>query len=319
MPGTYKKNKQGIYSLKVLLFLIISTLLANLWINDKPLLIKYNGNLYFPIIFQYSVDEFGIKDQLIVDYSELNQGQFELAIWPLLRTNPNKSDLTLDSYPAPPSSQHLLGTDDRGRDLLVRLIYGFRNTLLFTFSCLFFSYLIGIFMGTLMGYFGGWFDTIGMRVVELIESIPSLFIVLILISIFEPGIYLLGIYLSLMSWVKIATQIRSQMLRLKKQEFIQSARVIGLSHLQIIIKHLLPNSLSVLITMMPFSIIYFIVFLTFVDFLGMGLPPPAPSLGELFQQAQVHFLISPWLFWYPTLFLVMVLGLLTRVGRLIDR
>lgn len=313
------KDKLGFYSLWVLALTMILSLFAEFWINNKPLLLVYNDKTYFPVLKDYHPESFEIFDQVVLDYMALDKAKMQFVVWPMVKWGPYQSDMDLDIFPAGPSKAHLLGTDDRGRDLLSRLVYGYRNTLLFAFSCLFVSYLIGIVVGSLMGFYGGWIDLIGMRLIEIIESIPTLFILLVLVSIFEPSIYKLALYLSLLSWVKIANQVRTQILKNKYQEFIQAARVMGMSDLQIVWKHLLPNSLGPVYTLAPFSLIGFVTMLSVVDFLGMGLPPPMASWGEIFQQAQAHFISAPWIFWFPALFMIGILSSLVRVSKLLAK
>lgn len=304
------------FSLGLFTILLLSSVLAELWINDKPLYLEYENKSYFPIFKTYSVDDFGISDQMVVDYQLLDSAKIKFAVWPLLVLSPYKSDLALESFPSAPSRTHLWGTDDRGRDLFVRLIYGFRNTIFFALSCVAISYLLGVSIGALMGFFGGWCDIVLMRFVELIESIPMLFMALILVSVFDPGIYLLAIYVSLLGWVKVAMMVRAHINKIRYVEFAQAAKTLGMSDLQIIIKHLIPNCYPQIFSQIPFSIFQFIIFLTLVDFLGMGLKPPMASLGEIFQQAQVHALTAPWIFWIPTLFMMGVLFLLLQISRL---
>lgn len=312
-------NFFNLRSISLLLFvtLFLGSIFAELWINDKPLYLEYNGKSYFPIFKTYSIDDFGISDQMIVDYQILNEQKIEFSLWPLLVLSPYRSDLTLESFPSAPSSKHLWGTDDRGRDLFVRLIYGFRNTIFFALSCVVISYTLGVFIGAFMGFYGGWVDVSLMRVVELIESIPALFVALILVSVFEPGIYLLALYVSLLGWVKIAMIVRAHINKIRYVEFAQAAKALGMSDLQIIIKHLIPNCYPQIFSQIPFSVFQFIIFLTLVDFLGMGLKPPMASLGEIFQQAQAHALTAPWIFWIPTLFMMGVLFLLVQISRML--
>ncbi|MBN8536181.1 MAG: ABC transporter permease subunit [Deltaproteobacteria bacterium] len=303
-------------------FFIFTTLLsffAELWINDKPLFLIYNNKVLFPIFYHYSPEDLGIKNEIIINYKQLDPQKNTFALWPLIRWNPNETDLALDVFPSPPSLHHFFGTDDRGRDLFARVIYGYRNTMTYGIICLLVSSLIGICFGVCMGFYGGYVDLFGMRVIEIIESIPQLFLILVLISIFEPSIYLLAIYLSSLGWVKVANLMRTQILELKNQEFIHAARLLGMSDFQIILKHMLPNSLSLVSTTAPFSIISFITFLSIVDFLGMGIAPPTASWGEIFQQAQTQFLVAPWIFWLPALFMFMIFSLLYGIKKLLEK
>lgn len=305
--------------LGVFIFITLLSFFAELWINDKPLLLISDNKILFPILNHYSPEDLGIKNEIIVNYKQLEPQKNTLALWPLIRWNPNEADLELDAFPAPPSLRHIFGTDDRGRDLFARVIYGYRNTMTYGLICLLASSFIGIFFGVCLGYYGGYVDLIGMRVIEIIESIPQLFLILVLISIFEPSIYLLAIYLSLLGWVKVANLMRTQILELKNQEFIHAARLLGMSDFQIILNHMLPNSLSLISTTAPFSIISFITFLSIVDFLGMGIAPPTASWGEIFQQAQTQFLLAPWIFWLPALFMFMIFSLLYGIKNLLEK
>lgn len=207
-----------------------------------------------------------------------------------------------------------MGTDDRGRDVLTRLLYGLRYSLVFAIGAWFFSYLIGVVIGSVTGYFGGKIDLIGMRTVEIIQTMPTTLILITIISIFTPNLFVLVLFLSVFDWTKIAMYMRGQFLQLRKREYVEAARAIGSSSNRIIFKHILPNAITPIVTFSPFDIALNISTLAFLDYLGLGLRAPTPSWGELLQQAQKYFTTSEWLVWYPSAALILTLTLLINIG-----
>lgn len=310
----FKKNKMGMISLYLFIFLIFLSVTAEFWSNSKPIFMHYNGNNYFPSVVDYHPTIFGLEDVFVMDYRSLKFKDQDWALWPLNSWNPYESNASLDNFPAPPSKHNIFGTDDRGRDIFARVLYGFRYTLIYALGVWIFSYLLGVVFGAITGYWGGVVDLLGMRVVEIFESMPTLLLLLTMISIFSPSIYLLVGFSVLFGWMSIATYIRAEFLTLRKREFVESARILGASTGRIIFRHILPNALTPVITFSPFMVAGSILTLTNMDYLGLGLPPPTPSWGELLGQAQKYITIAEWLVWWPSFFLVLTLVLLINIG-----
>ena len=303
------------YSLYLLLFLLLVSLTAEFWANNKPLVLFFKGEIFFPILKDSHPSRFGQKDQLIMDYKNLSLEKSDFAVFPLIPWSPYESNRELALYPAPPSKDNFLGTDDRGRDVLSRLIYGYRYSMLFAVSVWLFSYLIGSVLGAVMGYFGGKTDLFGQRITEVLDSLPSLIILITLTTVIGKNFWILVVFFSLMSWVGISLYMRAEFLRLRKRAFVESARAQGLSHWGLIFKHIAPNSLNPILTFSPFALAGFISILAVLDYLGFGLPPPTPSWGELLSQAERHITTAWWLAVFPSLALFSTLLALSFIGN----
>lgn len=310
----FKRNKVAMVSIWILSVLFFLSFTAEFWSNNKPHIMKYKGQIYAPLLFTYHPTEFGRDDIYVMDYRSLEFDQADWAVWPLVQWDPYESNKIVESYPSAPTQYNLMGTDDRGRDVLTRLMYGLRYTLIFAVGAWLASYLIGVFLGSLMGYFGGWVDLVGMRVVEIIQTMPVTLILITIISIFTPNLLILIIFLSVFDWTKIATYMRAQFLQLRQREFVEAARALGSSDARIVFKHILPNGLTPIVTFSPFDIAFNISYLAFLDYLGLGLRAPTPSWGELLQQAQKYFTTAEWLVWWPSVALVLTLTLLINIG-----
>ncbi len=311
----FKNNKTAFFSLIILTTLIILTFFSTWIANSKPLYMVYKNQSYFPLFVEYTVDDFNIQDTLEVDYRSLQFEGEDFAIWPVIQWNPFESNTQVDEYPAPPSPANLLGTDDRGRDVLTRLIYGFNYSFLFAISVWLISLFIGTILGGIMGYFGGKVDFIGQRIVEIYSTTPTFFLIIILVSIFSPSLLLLVFINCLFAWIGISYYVRAEFLKNRNREFVEAARSLGASHIRIIFKHILPNSLTPIITFAPFTIAGEIVGLAGLDYLGFGLQPPTPSWGELLSQAHKHYSVAWWLAVYPSIALFVVLVLLNFIGQ----
>jgi len=294
----FKANQRGYYSFWIFGFLFIASLFAEFISNDKPILVSYNNEMYSPVLFTYSEKTFGGDFDTEADYidpyvRELITKGNNWAIYP---PNPFSYD-TINYYnvqpnPASPSLQNLLGTDDRGRDVLARLIYGFRLSVLFAFVLTVIGVLLGVVAGGIQGYFGGRLDLYAQRLIEIWGSMPELYLLIIFASLFEPSVLLLIILLSLFGWMGLADYVRAEFLRGRNMEYVKSARALGVSNRAIMYRHLLPNSLTPVITFLPFRISAAIMALTSLDFLGLGVPPTTPSLGELLSQGKEN--IEAW-------------------------
>lgn len=310
----FKKDKVAVASVFVFLFLVFMSFTAEFWMNSKPHLMSYKGKIYAPLLFDYHPTVFGRTDIFVMDYRALEFSESDWAVWPLVQWDPYESNKSLESYPASPTKNNLMGTDDRGRDVFTRLIYGLRYTLIFAVGTWILTYTLGVIIGSLMGYIGGWVDLLGSRAVEVIESMPVTLILITIISIFTPNLFLLIIFMMLFEWTRISVYMRGQFLQYRKREFVEAARAIGSSHLRIVFKHILPNALTPIVTFAPFNIATNVYTLAFMDYLGLGLRPPTPSWGELLQQAQKYFTIAEWLVWWPAAALLLTLTLLINIG-----
>lgn len=311
-----KKHKLALAGLVFLIALMFFSLTAEFWSNSKPLVFKFNGTIYYPVIRDYHPSVYGIENQFVTDYRELEKKitDSDFIIWPINKWNPLESNKNVERYPSPPSKDNWFGTDDRGRDVFARLLYGFRYTLVYAVGVWFLSYLIGTFFGALFGYYGGKLDLIGGRLIELIEMTPQLLLLITLISIFDPSIWLLVVFSVLFDWTGIYHYMRAQFLQLRKREFVEAAQALSVPTWKIIFRHLLPNALTPILTFSPFSIATNISGLALLDYLGLGLKPPTPSWGELIAQAQKYFSIAEWLVWYPSLLLLATMISLIQIG-----
>jgi len=311
----FRRNNLAFGSLIILLVMIAMSVFAPLIADNRPYFLKANGKTYFPLIEEPSPKEFGIEDEFTINYYKLVSERGFKAVFPPVRFNPFESNTDLENYPAPPSKVNILGTDDRGRDVFSRLLYGFRYSFLYAILVWMVTYFIGTLMGLAMGFFGGTFDFIGQRTVEIMNSVPRFFLLIILISIFGSSLALLVAISSLFGWIGISYYMRAEALRLRKLEFIEAARATGLTTPRIIVTHLLPNALTPLITFSPFVIAAGIQGLAALDYLGFGLTPPTPSWGELLNQARQYFTTAWWLAVFPSLALCGTLILLNFVGE----
>jgi microcin C transport system permease protein len=316
----YKNNKRGYYSLWVFGILFVLSLLAEVISNDRPIIVSYQGEYYFPIVKSYPETTFGGDFDTEADYHDSYIRQFLTSNgnWMIEPLNPyNHSTINYDTdqpNPAPPGAQNILGTDDRGRDLLAGLIYGFRLSVLFGFALTIVGVLIGVIAGAVQGYFGGRIDLLMQRFIEIWGSMPELYLLIIFASIFQPSILLLLILLSLFGWMGLSDYVRAEFLKGRNLEYVKAAKALGLSNRVIMYRHLLPNSLTPVITFLPFRISGSILALTSLDFLGLGVPPSTPSLGELLSQGKEN-IMAWWLSLSTFMLLVVTLMLLVFIGE----
>ena len=317
----FKSNKRGYYSLIIFAVLFVLSLFAEILSNDKPLLISYKGDLFFPVLVSYPETTFGGDFETEADYNDAYiKEKISEDGWIFNTLNPHSyNSINYDSAepnPAAPSAQNLLGTDDRGRDVLARLIYGFRLSVLFAFALTVIGIVVGIVAGAVQGYFGGRIDLYFQRFIEVWGSMPELYLLIIFSSIFQPGVLILIVLLSLFGWMGLSDYVRAEFLKGRNLEYIKAAKALGLSNVQIMWRHLLPNSMTPVITFLPFRISGSILALTSLDFLGLGVPPSTPSLGELLSQGKEN--ISAWWLSLST-FIVLVgtLMLLIFIGEAI--
>jgi microcin C transport system permease protein len=308
----FKTNRRGYYSLLIFIVLFTLSLFAEVLSNNKPLLVKYEGDLYFPIITSYAETTFGGDFETEANYRDpfvlekITEGS-NFAIFP-----PNPHDyysinMELDQpVPSPPTRENLLGTDDRGRDVLARLIYGFRISVLFGLALTVVGTMLGILAGSIQGYFGGKTDLVSQRFIEIWSAMPELYLLIIFSAIFKPSLLLLLVLLSLFGWMGLSDYVRAEFLKGRNMDYVRAARALGVRTPTIMFRHLLPNGMTPVITFLPFRISGAILALTSLDFLGLGVPPPTPSLGELLAQGKGN--IEAW--WLSISTFVVLVGTL---------
>jgi microcin C transport system permease protein len=313
----FKSRKLAVVSCWVIGIGCFLSFSAEFWANNKPLFLKFDNHYYFPITKDYHPSLFGDEKNVITDYRgiAMDEERGDFAIWPVISWNPYESNTEVEAYPSEPTSENWMGTDDRGRDILTRLLYGLRYSITFAFLVWALTFIVGTVLGGVMGYFGGRTDFWGQRIVEVLSTVPQFFLLIIIISIFKPTLLLLVLLSSLFGWISISYYVRGEFLKNRKKEFIEAARALGAGNIRIFFKHLLPNSLSPIITFSPFVIAGNITALASLDYLGFGLNPPTPSWGELLNQAQKHFTVGWWLAIYPSLALFFTLTMLSLVGE----
>jgi len=340
--ANFRRNRRGVWSLWIFLVLFVVTLFAEVIANDRPIIAFYKGELLVPAFVDYPEAKFGgflavtnFRDQ--VNQDEINANGWML--WPPIRFSYSTVDDSLSiPVPSPPSwmltpevncarfpqgvddpncnwgNWHWLGTDDQGRDVLARLIYGFRISVLFGLTLTIFSSVIGIFAGAIQGYFGGWVDLIGQRFIDIWTSVPQLYLLLILSSVIAPSFWVLLGILLLFSWVALVGVVRAEFLRGRNFEYVNAARALGVSNATIMFRHLLPNAMVSTLTFMPFLLSGSVTTLTSLDFLGFGLPVGSPSLGELLSQGKEN-LQAPWLGITGFITISLMLSLLVFIGE----
>ncbi len=315
----FKKNKLGFWSLVIFSTLVVLSLLADVLSNDKPLVVSYKGNLYFPIAKDYSEKTFDGDFATPADYLDpfIKDKLTTSPNWAIYPPNPY-GPKTINYFakspnPSAPSRDNLLGTDDRGRDLLAQLIYGFRLSVLFGLALTFIGVVIGVITGAIQGYAGGKTDLVAQRFIEIWGSMPELYLLIIFSAVFAPSVALLLFLLSLFGWMGLSDYVRAEFLRNRQLDYVRAARALGVSNLHIMWRHILPNSMTPVVTFLPFRMSAAILALTSLDFLGLGVPPGTPSLGELLSQGKAN--IDAWWISLSTFaVLVITLLLLTFMG-----
>ncbi len=315
----FRSNRRGFWSLWLFLALFILTLFAEFIANDKPLLLRYEGKFYFPVFVEYPETLFGGFLPTEADYRDPEVASLirekGWMVWPLVPYSYDTINYNLPvPAPAPPSADNWLGTDDLGRDVVARLIYGFRISVLFGLVLTLFSSLVGIVAGAVQGYFGGLVDLLFQRFIEVCSGLPILYLLIILASVVEPNFWwLLGLML-LFSWMALVGVVRAEFLRVRNFDYVRAARALGVSDTMIMFKHILPNAMVATLTFLPFILNGSITTLTALDFLGFGLPPGSPSLGELLNQGKSN-LQAPWLGITAFMVLAVMLSLLIFIGE----
>ncbi|TAK47491.1 MAG: ABC transporter permease [Xanthobacteraceae bacterium] len=339
----FTANRRGYWSFWIFAVLFVVSLFAEFIANDKPLLVSYDGALYFPVVVDYPETAFGGDFETSADYRDpflqkLIADKGGSMLWPPIRYSYGTHNLDLPT-PAPSKptwmlteaeckpvverkglagcrdlEMNWLGTDDQGRDVVARLIYGFRLSVLFGLTLTIISSVIGIAAGGVQGYFGGWTDLLFQRFIEIWTAIPSLYLLLIISSVLVPGFFVLLGILLLFSWVSLVGLVRAEFLRGRNFEYIQAARALGVSNAVIMFRHLLPNAMVATMTFLPFIVSSSVMTLTALDFLGFGLPPGSPSLGELLSQGKAN-IQAPWLGFTGFFSVAIMLSLLIFIGE----
>lgn len=323
---SFRRNGRAFWSLILFTIVFGLSLFAEFIANDKPILVSYRGELRMPIFAFYPETAFGGDFETEAIYrdpevqcliasggiedcfddpegiiADIDAGSFEAqgfergwAIWPLIPYSYNTTVDRPGAAPLPPNSQNLLGTDDTKRDVLARVIYGFRLSILFTLIVTVAASLIGVFAGAIQGYFGGWLDLIFQRIIEIWSGTPSLYVIIILFAIFQRSFWMLVIIAILFGWTSLVGVVRAEFLRARNLEYVRAAKALGVGNMTIMFRHMLPNAMVATLTMLPFIVTGTIAMLASLDFLGFGLPSSSPSLGELTLQAKQN-LQAPWL------------------------
>jgi len=315
----FRANRRGWWSLRIFLVLLLLTLPAEFLANDRPLVVRHAGSIYFPVFASHPETTYGGEFETEADYRDPFVRDLIEAdgwmLWPPIRYSYRTINYELrQPVPSPPSSDNLMGTDDQARDVLARLIYGFRISVLFGLTLTLCSCVIGIIAGAAQGYFGGLVDLLSQRFVEIWSGLPTLYLLIILASLVEPSFWwLLGLML-LFSWMSLVGVVRAEFLRARNFDFVRAARALGVGDIAIMFRHVLPNALVSTLTFLPFILTGSVTVLTSLDFLGFGLPPGSPSLGELLSQGKRN-LHAPWLGITAFAVLALLLSLLVFIGE----
>jgi len=315
----FRRNRRGFYALWIFLVLFTLSLFAEMIANDKPLLVNFAGEIYLPVLNEYPETVFGGEFETEAEYRDPYVSELINAkgwmLWPPIRYSYDTINFDLPvPAPSPPTAENWLGTDDQGRDVTARLIYGFRISVLFGLTLTLVSSIIGVVAGAIQGYFGGWTDLLFQRFIEVWSGLPVLYLLIILASVVEPNFWwLLGLML-LFSWMALVGVVRAEFLRARNFEYVRAARALGVGNVTTMFRHVLPNAMVATLTFLPFILNGSITTLTSLDFLGFGLPPGSASLGELLAQGKTN-LQAPWLGLTAFLTLAVMLSLLIFIGE----
>ncbi len=315
----FRRNRLGLTSLVIFSLMVVASLFAEVLSNDKPLLVRYEGQWYVPLAKDYPETTFGGDFHTPADYLDpfIRERLTSGDNWAIYPPNPY-GPKTLNYFasqpnPARPSAENLFGTDDRGRDLLAQLIYGFRVSVLFGLALTAIGVLLGVITGAVQGFFGGRTDLAFQRFIEIWGSMPELYLLIIFSAVFAPSVSLLLVLLSLFGWMGLSDYVRAEFLRNRQMDYVRAARALGVGNLRLMWRHILPNSMTPVVTFLPFRMSAAILALTSLDFLGLGVPPGTPSLGELLSQGKAN--IDAWWISLSTFgVLVLTLLLLTFMG-----
>lgn len=315
----FKKNRRGYFSFIIFSFLFLFTLFAEFIANDKPLLVRFNDHFHFPVLIDYSEKFFGGEFATEANYRDpavkklINKNGW--MIFPPIPFSYDTINYNIKtSAPSKPNLENILGTDDQARDVLARIIYGVRISLIFGLTLTFFSTILGITLGAIQGYFGGYYDLFLQRFMEIWSSMPTLFLLIILSSLIEPGFFTLLALMLLFSWMALVSYVRAEFLRLRNFDFTRASKALGASNFRVIFNHILPNASPIILANLPFVLAASITTLTSLDFLGLGLPIGSPSLGELLAQGKNN-LSASWLGISGFVVITTILTLLVFIGE----
>ncbi len=318
--ANFRANRRGFWSLWIFLVVFLATLFAEFIANDRPFLVYYDGGFYTPIFTVYPETTFGGEFATETDYTDpfvqkLIADTDGWMIWPLVPFNHQTVAWDLpEPAPSPPDRTHWLGTDDQARDVVARLIYGARISVLFGFAVTIISAVIGVAAGAIQGFYGGWTDLLAQRFIEIWSSMPQLYILIIVASVVEPNFWWLLAVLLLFSWMGFVGVVRAEFLRARNLDFVRASRALGATDLVIMFRHVLPNAMVATLTFLPFTLAGSVTILTSLDFLGIGLPPGSASLGELLAQGKAN-LNAPWLGLTGFFSIAILLTLLIFIGE----
>ncbi len=315
----FRANKRGFFSFWIFAALLLVCLFAEFIANDKPMLVKYDNAFYTPVFKSYPETAFGGDFETEADYRDSYVQELIAAkgwmLWPPIRFSYDTIAYDLpEPAPSKPTAHNILGTDDQGRDVAARVLYGFRLSVIFGLILTIISSIVGIMAGAIQGFYGGKTDLIMQRLIEIWSSLPSLYILIIFSAMFVPGFWTLLLILLLFSWVSLVDVVRAEFLRARNFDYVRAANALGVSNRTIMVRHVLPNAMVATMTLMPFILTGSITALTSLDFLGLGLPPGSPSLGELLSQGKNN-LQAPWLGISAFFSLAIMLTLLTFIGE----
>jgi microcin C transport system permease protein len=315
----FRANKRGLWSLRLFLLFFGLSLFAEFIANDQPLLIRSEGRFFFPVLREYAETDFGGEFEMAADFRDPYLmdliAENGWILWPPVSYSYRTINYDLPSpAPSPPTRENILGTDDKGRDVLARIIYGFRISVLFGLSLTIASSIIGVTAGAVMGYYGGRIDILGQRFIEVWSGMPTLFLLIILSSVVAPNFWWLLLITLLFGWMSLVGVVRAEFLRGRNLQYVEAARALGMSDRGIMFRHILPNAMVATLTFMPFILGGSITTLTSLDFLGFGLPVGSPSLGELLAQGKAN-LQAPWLGISAFLVLASILAMLVFIGE----
>ena len=317
--ANFKRNRRGYWAFWIFLFCYALSLGAELIANDQPIAVHYDNQWFFPVFKSYPESVYGGDLGFTADYTDpyltdLIEEKGSIY-WPLVPFSYQTIDFDLQSSPpSPPSARHWLGTDDQGRDVFARMLYGFRVSVSFGLLLTLFSTLIGVSAGAVQGYFGGLLDLLAQRFIEIWQGLPVLYLLIIMASVIQPGFISLLILMTLFSWTSLVGVVRAEFLRARNFEYIRAAKALGVGDTTIMIRHTLPNAMVATVTFLPFILSGSVTTLTGLDFLGLGLPPGSASLGEMLKQGRDN-LHAPWLGLTAFFVLAIMLSLLVFVGE----
>ena len=317
--ANFRANRRGYWSFWIFGVLFILSLFAEFLANDRPFLVWYDGDAYVPIFQAYPETQFGGEFETEADfrdpYVQAKVTEKGWMLWPLIPFSYDTVAWNLpEPAPSPPGSEHWLGTDDQARDVMAGLIYGFRISVIFGLTLTTLSAIIGVSAGAVQGFYGGWFDLLFQRFIEIWVGLPTLFLLIILASVIVPGFFTILFLLLLFGWVGFVGVVRAEFLRARNFDYVRAARALGVSDTVIIFRHVLPNAMVATLTFLPFSLLGGITSLTGLDYLGFGLPPGSPSLGALLAQGKAN-LQAPWLGLTSFFTIAILLSLLVFVGE----